>query len=299
MGLFILYLPFEVLGQLLRSLSLSGSLGNAVAWGLYVVFSLLPLGWGALWLNRKKEPWRAIELLLVLVSIYSFYLFYQFINPQLFYQGIAAVGEAADLEPMLKGFAAMLWYVFLGSYILLRLTRQMKQEAVSERKGYLYGSLSKLLFFSVMFYGASALYGAGIQMVEGVQALGENAGARGFDYLFIGLRFLLMLLPKGCLLGTLWQGRNLLKKMEEGPYGAKTVEAARKLAIMAVGAVKACVYSALLWNGSLFLFRTELVSVDYSLHLSLQPLLLAFAALILARYVEEAGELYQEHEMII
>ena len=119
------------------------------------------------------------------------------------------------------------------------------------------------------------------------------------DYLFIGLRFFLTLLPPGYFLCTLWQGRTLLKKMQEGPYGEETIQAARKLAAMAVRAVKACVYSALLWNGSLFLLRSRLVHVDYSLHISLQPLLLAFAAMILARYVQEAGELYREHEMII
>ncbi len=299
MGLFILYAPFEAIGWLLRRLSLSGPLGNVAAWALYVLVSLLPLGLGAWWLKKKREAWRGTELLLALVSVYSFYLLYQFINPYLFYEGMAAAGGGADLLPLLKSFGAMLWYVFLGSYIVLRLMAQMRRERVSDGKGYLYKSLSRLLFFSVFFYGLVTLWGAGGQAWGSIRTLGGNAGAKAMDYLFIGLRFFLTLLPPGYFLCTLWQGRTLLKKMQEGPYGEETIQAARKLAAMAVRAVKACVYSALLWNGSLFLLRSRLVHVDYSLHISLQPLLLAFAAMILARYVQEAGELYREHEMII
>ena len=299
----LLYLPFELMGRFLRMLSLSGAAGNGVAWLVYVFSALLPVAAGAVWLKRKREGWTSLELLLVLLSAYSFYLLFLFINPHLFYEETGAVremqGRRAELLPVLKCFSVSLWYILLVGYVLLRLLRKLQKEEILEQKGYLYRGLSSLLFCSLIVYGLGSVGGGALGFIEGIQKLKENEAAGNLDYLFAGLRMALTLAPQLCFLGVLWQGRILLGGLERGPFEASTLEAARKLSRTAVRMVQMSVFSALIWNGSLFLFRTSLVQVDYEVRFSLFPLLLAFGALIFTEYIQKAGELKQENELFV
>ena len=287
----MLYIPFEALGRFLRLLSLRGGMGNAAAWGLYVFLGLLPIWGGIFWIKKKRESWTYLELFLLLLSAYSFYLLYLFINPHLFY------GETA--EAGMKSLASGLWYLLLAGYVLLRLLLMLRQEEALEKRVDLYRGLSCLLLCSLAFYGLTAVSGGVWSLIQGIRGLEGNEAAGALDTLFVGLKFLLSLLPRICFLGILWQGRVLLGELKGDPFGAGTIEAARRLSRRAVRLVQVSVYCALAWNGSLFLFRTRLAQVNYGVQLSLFPLLLAFGALILARYAERAGELRQENELFI
>lgn len=303
-GWSLLYIPFEALGRFLRLLSLRGGMGNAAAWGLYVFLGLLPIFLGIFWLKKKREGWTYPELFLLLLSAYSFYLLYLFINPHLFYgetaeAGMRILGQEEELLPVLKSLASGLWYLLLAGYVLLRLLLMLRQEEALEKRVDLYRGLSCLLLCSLALYGLTAVSGGVWSLIQGIRGLEGNEAAGALDTLFVGLKFLLSLLPRICFLGILWQGRVLLGELKGDPFGAGTIEAARRLSRRAVRLVQVSVYCALAWNGSLFLFRTRLAQVNYGVQLSLFPLLLAFGALILARYAERAGELRQENELFI
>ena len=70
-----LCLPFTWVAAGLRKLSLSGSLGNAVAIALLVVAGLLPLAF------KWKKSWGLENALLIFTSIAIWYTLYVLINP--------------------------------------------------------------------------------------------------------------------------------------------------------------------------------------------------------------------------
>lgn len=73
----VLSFPFTRLGDGLRQLSLSGTVGNITAIVLYAIIALLPLTY----LLRKK--WGTEDLLLPLCTALLFYVLYYMINPTL------------------------------------------------------------------------------------------------------------------------------------------------------------------------------------------------------------------------
>lgn len=81
MGIDIVSYPFSQVGEMLRKLSLSGSMENVIAIVLYVVICLLPL---LLMLPtiRKKRKIKAEDMLPFLTSAIMFAVMYFMINPQ-------------------------------------------------------------------------------------------------------------------------------------------------------------------------------------------------------------------------
>lgn len=295
-----LYLPFEGIGRFLRMLSLHSGAGNILALCLYVCLSLFPVAAEAFWIKRTKKRFGAIEFLPVILSAYSFYLLYAFINPYMFELGMLPGSGLDEMAlPLAKSLWASLWYMLMASYPVLCLTQTLRETAILSQKEYLYRGLSRLLLCAVIFYGLLAACNAGISLSLSFQSLGKNAGAGVIDRGFAGLRILLTLIPQAWFLYVLQKGRMLLKALEQGSYAPETVEAAKALSRAAVDSVWISVLCCLFWNGALFLCRGMLTDVSYTLEFPLMQLLLAFAALILARYFKEAGELYAEHQMII
>lgn len=82
-GFELLYLPWEGVSFILRTLSFSGAAGNAVAFLLYVLISLLPIFYLVWEKGIRKKQLYGEDLLLGILSIYTFYLLYAFINPGL------------------------------------------------------------------------------------------------------------------------------------------------------------------------------------------------------------------------
>jgi len=73
----ILTFPFTLLGNALRSLSLSGTIGNIAAIVLYLAIAALPL------LFKWKKKWQKEDWLLPVTSVLILYVLYYFINPGL------------------------------------------------------------------------------------------------------------------------------------------------------------------------------------------------------------------------
>lgn len=309
-GFRILYFVWEGLGAGLRALSLSGSAGNVLALFLYILVSLLPvlmLGW---W--RRKHGFCGRDLLLVLLSAYTFYLLYAFVNPGILSSRVPAGLGSERALPYLKAVCGGLWLSILASWFLLTWTGKLNEEEILDRKRFLYQGMGLLLTAAMALVGIGFLYSAGTKLygrlveirglaeavswMPGEQAAGNVAA---WDMAFAFLQTAVRLLPTCFLMGIFYRMKGLLKAMEMEPFGEMEVHAAKKLADVSQGAVTVSVLCDLLWNGALFFCSAKLTSVDYQWELSLFPLLAAFGALILARYLREAGEIHRDNEMII
>lgn len=311
-GLQIIYFIWETFGALLRTLSLSGRVGNVLSWFLYILISLLPVlipGW---WMRRRKYQMHGRDLLLPLLSAYTFYLLYAFINPSLLSSRMpAGIGMDGAL-PYLKAVYGGLWLSLLASWLLLTWIGRLNEEEILDRKRFLYQGMGLLLTAAMVLVGAGLLYSTGMELYGRLAKLQANAptmewgpgapaGGKtiGWDTAFAILWAALRLLPACFLLGIFYHIKGLLKATEKEPFGEGEVCAAKKLADVSRNAVAASVFCDLIWNGALFFCAEKLTNVDYQWELSLFPLLAAFGALILARYLREAGELKRDNEMII
>lgn len=311
-GLQSLYFIWEAFGALLRTLSFSGRGGNVLSWFLYIIISLLPVlvpGW---WKRRRKYRMHGRDLLLPILSVYTFYLLYAFINPGLLSSRMpAGIGMDGAL-PCLKAIYGGLWLSLLASWLLLTWIGRLNEEEILDRKRFLYQGMGLLLTAAMVLVGAGLLYSTGMELYGRLAKLQANASAMewisetpvggeviGWDTAFVILRVILRLLPACFLLGIFYRIKSLLKAMEQEPFGEGEVCAAKRLADVSRNAVTASVFCDLIWNGALFFCTEKLTSVDYQWQLSLFPLLAAFGALILARYLREAGELKRDNEMII
>lgn len=323
-----LYFIWETLGALLRTLSLSGTGGNVLAWFLYLLISLFPVlvlvvhtgnmhesfqcglpGW---WMWRKKSRMHGRDLLLPLLSAYTFYLLYVFINPSLLSRRMPTGLEMEGVLPYLKAIYGGLWLSLLLSWLMLTWIGRLNEEEILDRKRFLYQGMGLLLTASMVLVGAGLLYSTGTELYRKLTEISTNASAMecfpgtsvsrntiGWDMAFAILWAARRLLPACFLLGIFYRIKGLLKAMEKEPFEEEEVFAAKRLADVSRNAVSASVLCDLIWNGALFFCAGKLTRVDYQWELSLFPLLVAFGALILARYLREAGELRRDNEMII
>ncbi len=297
----ILYFVWEGLGAGLRGLSLSGSAGNILALVLYVLISLLPVlvpGFG-IW--KRKRGLHGADGLLLVLSAYTFYLLYVFINPGLLSRRMpVGLGLGGELSvSYLKAVYGGLWLSLLVSWLLLTWIRSLNCQEVLDRKAFLYRGMRLLLTVTIVIFLIAFLYSAGTELTVRLTALRENAAGTGADIAFAFLRMAVTLIPSAFFLAILYQIKRLLKAMDQEPFREGEVREAKRLSRISRSGVTASVFSNLIWNSALFFWAGSLTSVDYHWEISLFPLLAAFGALILARYLREAGELRRDNEMII
>jgi len=187
----------------------------------------------------------------------------------------------------------------LAAWLLLGLNRRLGSGELTDGRAFLFGGMKGLLTAAMLLYAASALYSAGTGLSDGLLGLSENEGRTGADVFFLFLDEAVSLVPAGFLTAILYQIRRLLKAMEQAFFGPEEVKEAKRLTKISTAAVTASVLCSLVWNGAVFFGTGLLTQIHYHWEISLFPLLTAFASLILARYLKEAGELKQENEMII
>ena len=123
----VLAFPWEQIAWGLRSLSLSGTVGNLCALALYGLICLLPALLPLIHWRRKTL--RAEDALMGLLSLTLFFTLYWMINPTLAFS--LSKNPAAQMlvsSPEGQIFYKALWgagvYVLLGGYLALRLLRR-------------------------------------------------------------------------------------------------------------------------------------------------------------------------------
>jgi hypothetical protein len=109
-------IPFGQAGALLRTMSLSGSAGNAAAFALYVAICCIPAAFLLIKLIRKRA--KAEDALLAAMSAYLFYLMYMMINPGNIGGSISMGSEDIGKSAL----ASVFWSMLIG-WLVLKLLR--------------------------------------------------------------------------------------------------------------------------------------------------------------------------------
>lgn len=288
----LLGFPWQMVGQGLRWMSLSGGAGNAAALALYAVCGLLPLIWLLVrW--RRGLHWE--DALLVALSVALFAGLYWLINPGTL---AAALGmpEAADvLQLVLNG----LINAVLVGYALLRMVRAFSQADMAGLRRCLTGllaALSALLVYRVFGAGLSGIIGR----LRALRA--ANTALSGELWISCGavvLRDLADILPWALDVPVALSAMRLMAVLNDRPHSPEAVAAADGLSRRCVRTLAACVACSVAANLLQLLCLPSLRTVSASVELPLTSMGVALAALLLAQYVQENKRLKDDNDMFI
>lgn len=283
-GLSLLALPFTLLGKGLRTLSLTGKVGNIAAIALYAAVALLPLA-PLLRGGKKRE-----DILLVLCSALLFYVIYFMVNPAL--RPIVLQNEVGDV--ILSGVV----YSALVSWAVVKLMHHcggMGTEQVYRALRIFLGicAAELLLGIAVKFSGCLA-------DMEAIRAANTMPGLDLMPtFVFVVLSFVVTALEYGMSISVLLPAMKLLRRLETDPYGDDCGEVACKVA----GRCKCSLVVVTLSGLALQIAQVFSASLLYNLAVSFRfpvvNMAIAFALLALTRLLSQGKQLKDDNDLFI
>ncbi len=294
-GLFLLSIPFELIGAGLRRLSLSNTVGNGIAVLVFAVISLIPIFY--MIYKIKKYRWDKVDVILPIISFYSFYMIYSFINPGLLLNQLPALIADASAMPYIKLSLSILFYSLCISYVILHTVGKLSKENMVNNSHYLYSGLQKILLTISVLYTFLIGYFSTFQLlVDFYKNIKEERSTVSF--LFVFIKYTLKNLPILFTILIFMSAILLLKAMITNET-REEMEAANRLGSISRRAVYITVISNITLNGIQFLLSNRLNDTDFSLEFSLFPLIISFSAMIISGYLRKTKELVEDNELII
>lgn len=283
--LLALALPFTALGRLLRTLSLSGGIGNAAAIAVYAAVCCVPL---VLWWKsrRQTEDW-----LLVLLSGVLAFVLYLMVNPGL--RPPLLQNEVGDIT-----YAGAAWSVVI-TWGVLKLLRS--SDRILERSIY-----KALRIFLLICAAECVLDGFGLGFAgfrERIALLGDREAMFGFGkfptYLFLFLDFAAVAAEGGLTALMLCKGAKLLEVLEADPFSAACVEAGREVGRACRRTLMIVSLSNLALNIGQVLMAGMLLDIGMEVRIPVSGMAISFGMLALTRLLSQGKELKDESDLFI
>ena len=142
-----LMLPAIELSQLLRNMSLSGGVGNFLAFVIYIAVCSIPLLTLAFLLIKRRAE--IADLMLIIISVMAFIITYWGINPST----MPIISEMVNARGNLEGYIATLASVIIA-YVIIRIVGTF--EKVKEEKMYM---ALRGLCVAVMIIAVAKIFG--------------------------------------------------------------------------------------------------------------------------------------------
>lgn len=283
----LLTAPLWLIGNGLRWLSLSGVVGNLIAWGLVIVATIAPL----IYLEVRNLGKRCVaaDWLLPILSIQIGSLLYFLVNPTLTHY-------PAGL-PLSDGFALMYGWGLVATavgYVFLRVLKRVDLDATSGRLLPSLLNVGGLILVGLSSYNHLALLLIRIQSVRDA-----NTGDVAFTVAVLSVLALCSLMP--AVLGgmtLLWSG-DVASALMNDPYGEETIALCGKTANWCNQVAVCTVLVTVGCNLAQILLASKLYQANITVELPLLTLLLSSALYLLCHYISGAKELADDNDSII
>lgn len=291
----IMAFPFGQIATLLRSLSLSGSVGNIAAIILYVALSLIPL-LVLLILRRRQHGIHPEDWLLLVLSVLHFVIMYYMINPGLLTMGRFSTSHASAYSGALL---ANIFYSVLIGYVVLRVLRSFSTADTGKAQKYLKWLLGigNMLFVYSIF---GAYFMTLLSSFDAIRSIGvgfeQNAG---INYLFMVLTYVANVLPYAFDIAVVFAAMTLLDELDTDRYSELSVQAADRLAQLCKLSLIVIALSNVAYSLFLLCFMQSLTSIYSSVQIPILSIALVLAALLLAQYIRENKKLKDDNDMFI
>ncbi len=286
----LLVLPFDLAGRGLRQLSLSSGIGNVIAIVLYLVISLIPIGY-YIWMKIKKRQGRIVDVLLFVMSGYLLFALYYFVNPQhieaLFYL------EISTKDKLLVGkfVLSMLFYALLFAYVVIRWMDKIKED--TDYKQDLQRNVKAVLLCVVYGYTAAIATEVMVTVLDLIK--NRQNGLLGFNL----AKEAGELLPQIVVIVVLVKAVQLFEQLEITRYSHLTVKRAKELSKYSRISVYISITSCIFVNVLQLLFAKNLMNVNFVVTFPILQVITALGSMLLANYFKDTIELYEENQSII
>lgn len=279
-----LALPFVAAGWCLRTLSLSGGVGNVISIILYALICAVPLFFW--WRSRRRTE----DALLVLLSGVLAVVLYYMVNPNL-RQGIMQneVGDAV--------YAGAVWSTLVTWGVL-----KLLYTGAWDREKNVYRALRIFL----LLCAASCLvdcFGTGTaRIVHNLrlrQAVNGSLDYTGLDMAFLMLTYLAAAVEKGLCAWVLYRGVGLLRELEEDPFGAGCVAAAERVSRSCRDCLTVMSLTALGLNIAQILLAPLLRNISVSVGIPVLGMAVCFALLTVTKLLVRGKELKDDNDLFV
>lgn len=294
----IILFPFIQLGESLRELSLSGTMGNVAAIIVYVAISLIPTGVLVWRVKKQKKPFEGVDLILPLLSVFLLVMMYLLINPGYIAEPSFAGNSALRFE---VGLVSTFWSVLIG-YLILKSVRLFGK---TDEKG-----LLRYFNIAIVIVGVYlALAMASGVYTELIPALNELDMGR-FDIQpldgdiemtksFLITRYVGDQLPLLMDIIVLFTAMGLIKAMHVDRYGAETLEKSKKLAKVCITCLAVMVLEPIAINLFQLFLGSTLLKTTYNMQMPWMSLIMVLIVLLLTKFFEADKALKEDSDMII
>ena len=278
-----LALPFTAAGWCLRTLSLSGSLGNAAAIGLYALICAVPL-WFWWRGQRRTEDW----LLVLLPGVLAVVLYYM-VNPNL--RSSAMQNEVGDAV-----YAMSVWSTLVTWGVLkLLFTGAWDLEKNIYRA---------LRIFLLLCAGNCLIQGFGTGTRELMMMLKQNPEAwpgyhRELTVLFLVLNYLVLAVEDGLGALVLYRGAQLLDVLERDPFSEGCVSAAAVVGKTCRDALAIICLSGLTLNLGQLLLSPMLMNIHVSVSFPVMGMAVCFAMLAVTKLLVRGKALKDDNDLFV
>ncbi|ABX42227.1 hypothetical protein [Lachnoclostridium phytofermentans] len=289
----LLAFPFEQIGIVLRKLSLSGGIGNALSIIMYVAISFVPLF--VLFIFKKRRRLYLEDSLLVVLSAVLFPVIYLMINPGMLGTNLFGVNEQIVSKALLGGVA----YSVLLGYIILRILRIFFSADTNSLQKYIAALLCVLnVLFVYLAFGA--YFGSLLDSFEALRV--GNTGSEhslGMSYVFLVIQYIVNALPNVLNVLVVFAVLKLLNEFASDRYSEATVVAANILSRLCGLALTITVILGIGFNLLQLVFLKGLRVVNGTVQIPLLSIAFVLAALLLAQFIRENKQLKDDNDLFI
>jgi len=296
--LLLLLRPFALLGQWLRGLSLSGAAGNAAAWAVVGVLSLLPVVYILIARRRRKQ---ADDFLWLIAGAGVFACLFLLVNPTLTVHPALLSAGSLLTDEFLAMAPAMTMLSLLLAAIVARWSGGLTDRRLSRWLGALLAIMMALIAMSLAKTAISAFSTPSVsdsdRLLSSLHALSAQQadGSRSARIILT----LIPLIPDLFLLWTLDGAAALAHAAGVELLSDRTEDCAARLARRARVGLIAAVCCMAAENALTMMMAGVLTDTDVAMTLPVTDMTLSCGALLLARLIESACRIRRENDLMI
>jgi uncharacterized membrane protein len=295
-AILLLYIPFDLIGKGLRCLSLQSSIGNILALIIYALLCLTPIFW--LVFRKLRKQLNNSDILLPIISIYSFYMLFLFVNPNLMYRHVPELFMDESALSIVRLSLAIIFFTLVIGYLIIRMLTTLSQEKEENRMIFLCRRLQVLLYIISILYTFLLGYFSTFELFSQIDQRSFTTGTQ-MNQVYVLLSFVLKTVPVLFTIVTLVSGIVLLTTISTKHKQEEEVEAAKRMGMFSRRTAFLTVGCNIALNLFQLVFSSQLNDTSIVLNVSLAPLVISISAMILSGFFKETKELYEENEMII
>lgn len=289
----LIILPYSILGDAIRYLSITSPVLNVVASIIYISVSLIPIGISYYLFRAHRFNCLKFTLLVVL-SLFLFVTIYYFINPHLLYQYLNELYFTPNLDIdykfvqsiILTGIAYISYLI-----ILIYLIVMIKQSQTYNAKRFFSILIDTLIFIYIISFVL-------VDMKSFIDSMSMNTGVFAVNILTF-LQFIAKLIVKALTIILLNHLQKFALELSKEEIDSNILKITNKIYSISFVLIIITLLAQIIINGWQLLFLSEFTNLSFELELPILSIIIAVISFLFTKYFRKVNDLSEDHSMII